>query len=163
MNLDALTAAEYLLIRERARRNLIDKPAFTEMVKQLNECPQIQERLLFEFLDLTSQALEGDRSPRGMLANAVQFEGAIGAERMPEYLERIETVASQGFKLLGKKEVRGGDWTALELTVTVAMLALRKRDPSRFDRLCDSLRRSLSTGGDGPRSKILSKVSSAPK
>ena len=160
MNVERITASDFLKAQDRARRNAAENPAFRNISKQLKDLPKSQERLAFEFIMMALQALERGASPRAMIVKALYFEGAIESAREPEYLAHIENVIFRCFELLGQVKTGTGEYTSLQLTLSLTLMAVRKRDRNRFSLVLETLRHSLGEPDEDPRFKILAKVAS---
>jgi hypothetical protein len=154
--LERLTAAEFLTAKKRARNSDADKLAFTKLLKELQDTPRVRERLLFELLAVTSNTLEQGASPRGSLADALQFTLALSQERTLDYISQMEKIISSSSRLLGQAGAGTGSFTAFELTLAVALTELRRRSPERFK----AAWRSLGYPKD-LRSRLLDKVAAS--
>ena len=124
------------------------------MRKRLRDFPETEERLFFQLLSITSNDLGQGASPRGSIADALQFKAALSPGKVPDYLAEIEKIISQSFRLLEKATAGTGDYRSFELTLAVALTELNKHNPNRFKVIWKNLNYPKRQ-----RSRLLDKVS----
>jgi len=157
-NVSGFSAAEYHAAKERAKHSAAEKVALEKLLDSMRKYPQREEQLLFELLAETLHAVKGGTSPRGSILDALQFERSVSQEKMAVFLNEIEEIIFASFRLLGGMNSATGDFLALELTVSVALAALRKWDQSRFDIVRADLQGKLTLSAEDRRLRILQKV-----
>jgi hypothetical protein len=155
VDIENITATDYLAAKAMSKTSGTEQVAFRELRKQLQAFPKAQERLLMQLLSMTRHTLEMGGSPRGSLADALQFVAALSEEKVADYVVEIEKIISHSSRLMEKAIPGNGDYTAFELTLAVSLTELQKRNPDRFKAVWENLGYRKSQ-----RSKLLDKVAS---
>jgi hypothetical protein len=158
MSVDQITASRFLDLKDKAKRNGADKPAFRLILEELNGLPITQEQLSFEFLTMALNDLGRGNCPRAMLVESLYFERSVSKAKLVEFLEHIEAIASGSFELLKSPTIHSGERMCLEMALGSALILLRKRDGNRFKALLDSLKMSIIAPNQDPRSKFLDRI-----
>jgi hypothetical protein len=155
MNIEHISALEYLMAEENARYGT-EEPMFREVKKRVLELPRTQERLAFEFLQLSWGSIQRHTSPAKTALLAMCFHPAISKGKISDYLGWIERISVECFELL-KTQGHQKDAT-LKLTVSSALSVLRKMDQNRFQALLGSLSRKTGDPHVDPRHAILNEA-----
>ena len=153
MRVDHITALEFLDAESRAARNAADKPRFKLIKDELKRHAQVQERLVFEFLEMAWQTLQRGEDPAIPAIRAFSFGSSVGPQRLLEYTAWIEKFVTCLFKLMRRPHEQTGYDSAFTFAFSMALTALRVKDYDRFRAVLDSLRQSCDEAD--PRSKIL--------
>ena len=148
MNVESITASEYLRAEENARRNGADKPAFRRIEEEIKRLPRTQERLAFELLKIARTTLDQGKNPGDAALPAMSMGRSLTEENRPKYLEAIEEIAVRCFELMAQCVDN-----RFTLTFVSSLFALRTSDEQRLNILLDKLKRAL--GQADPRREFL--------
>src|SRR5207249_1062043 len=100
MELDYITAIEFLDAENKAARNAADKPPFRGLVEQLEQLPRTKERLVFEMLDEAFMCVEQTCEPLTVVAWIRAWSDAIGDAKVPELLASTEKLTLKYFETI---------------------------------------------------------------
>lgn len=148
MNVESITASEYLRAQENAKRNGADKPVFRRIEEEIKRLPKTQERLTFELLTVARAALDRGKNPGDAALPAMSLGLSRTQENWPKYLEAIEDIAVRCFESMAQCVD-----SRFTLTFVSSLFALRMSDKQRLNTLLDKLRPAL--GQADPRRELL--------
>ncbi len=152
MEIEHVTASEFLDRTHTAVANSAAKPAFKQFLDQLKNSPTTRQKLVFEFLVMASRLLESRGDPADAILWAVRWRTSVEEARLPEYLAQLEKLVIQYFGVSGGG-ISGRRGCPQVLTLAIALGAVRDTDKGRFRELMASLRHECS--GSDHRLEIL--------
>lgn len=148
MNVESITASEYLRAQENAKRNGADKPVFRRIEEEVKRLPKTQERLIFELLTVARAALDRGKNPGDAALPAMHMGLSLTQENRPKYLEAIEDIAVRCFESMAQCVD-----SRFTLTFVSSLFVLRTSDKQRLNIQLDKLKRAL--GQADPRREFL--------
>ncbi len=158
MIVEDITALDYLAAEDSARRNGVDKPPFRHMLNELKELRRTQERLAFEILGMVLETLQKGRDPKLLIVHSIRWSGALGGERLDEYVNLLQKVILLSFELMGHVRAGGTRFPPFYVTLVDALGILRKIDRPRFDIVINGLKKSEGETDESPRWKFIAKL-----
>jgi len=156
MNIDLMTAQDFLNAKAKAKGNASDKPEFKILLQQLKASPREQE-LVFELLPIVLESIEAGTA-KPIIMEVLYFDESIGNGRIKEYLGQIEQIVSCSFERITDESIGIGKLRALDLTLGLSLIVLHKRDKNRFCITLGTLKIILADKDKDLRSVILARI-----
>src|SRR5947209_1021676 len=156
IDVERITAPQFMEAQAKAQRNGIDKPAFKGILKSLENLPKTRERLALEFLTLALQSLERGEIPPDLIGWA-SFGCSPESEIVPTYTMLLEKIILQYFELLGRSSSKPPAPRS-SFQLTMAVLELRRVALQRFSTLFARLKREYGEGEDDPRRFLIAEL-----
>jgi hypothetical protein len=141
VNIEQITAADYIAEAERARNDDSVRLHFERLKRELETHPRIQERLAFEFTALVLETLRSGHSPKGLFFNVVFYGRAVTDHRLDEFSEKLEQIIVSTFKRLDVALITNNETLSLEYTFALALTILRQRRPGKFTNVIERLKK----------------------
>ena len=162
MDVEHISALEFLDAEKRATRNAADKPQFNQLLAELEKLPKAQQRLAFEFLAMAWRSLKLTADPGGLIAWAAFYGKSIEAQRLSVYIFWLERIIIRSFEILGQLEVPAHGIGPFSLGLKTGLGALRRMDPNRFQAVVHNLSCACGDGERDPRWKVLIRILKRP-
>src|SRR6266542_985499 len=126
LDIENISALDYLEASAKAARNGADKPAFKHISQQLKQLPMTRQRLAFEMLPLAWQSLERGEEPGWTAGFAGCCWGVIEPAQMYEYTTWLERIIVRSFELRSQLQNPPGEHGPFAITLCMMRIALRK-------------------------------------
>ena len=143
INVERITAREYLDAEARAESNVADKPALRQISEQLALLPKTRERLAFDLLALARWLLERGDDPLPAAFRAFLFRESIARKRISEYVTALEQFIVRVFQLVDEKADRHQQRASLHFALSAGLTTLRALDEERYRTIFSHLRDTL--------------------
>jgi len=153
MNIEHITALEYLDAANRAAVNGVDRIPFAQTLKELERFPGTKQRLAFEFLAMAWRALELKDDPSGLVTLAACSTRSIEEPRRAEFATSMEKIVLRYFEILGQLGNHPNGIHPFVLTFTIGLSAIRAFDQKRCYGLLNELKGHC--GDSDPRRAII--------
>ena len=140
VDIESITASEFLNASRRANRNSSDKPAFKHILETLGRLPQTRQRLALELLPLAWQALERGEEPPFETVLYGCRSVSIEPQRLPEYTAWLEKIIRRSFDLRRRLSEPPGEHGPFAMTLSMTLLALGRVNRDRFTALLSQLK-----------------------
>jgi hypothetical protein len=140
MNVNQITASEFLSAVRKGVGNAAEKPALRQTLDELKKFPETQQRLVFEFLDMAVRLVESKVDPAEPILWAVRWHSSVEETRIPDYLKQLEKILVRYFEQLRSAAHAAGGHPWI-LTFAIGLGAIRDIDKTRFQSLIDTLQR----------------------
>jgi hypothetical protein len=140
VDIESITAAEFLNASGRASRNSSDKPAFKHILETLGRLPQTRQRLALELLPLAWQALERGEEPPFETVLFGCRSVSIEPQRLPEYTAWLEKIIRRSFDLRRRLSESPGEHGPFAMTLSMTLVALGRLNRERFTALLATLK-----------------------
>lgn len=139
LDVERITAAEYLSFAASAQANSADAPAYRHISNELQRFPAARERLALEILTMACEALDkGDAAgPLAWLGSC--FGNSVLPPRSPAYIELLERFARRSVELMAQSP-NAPRQHPLGLSLALVAVALHRADKGRFSALLEDLK-----------------------
>ena len=156
IDVERITAAEYLDAAAKAERNGDDKPALRRILTELERFPNIRQRLAFEMLPMFLRSLKAGTEPPHYLVSFVTLSAnSIDLQRLPEFAAGLEKIILQFFDLAGARPAARQPST---LTILSSALTLHQVDKERFVSVFAELKRRCGAAENDPRREFITHI-----
>jgi hypothetical protein len=162
MNIDRITALEFLEAEANAMRNGSDKPAFKRIMTELKQAPRAQERLAFKLTRMALQEAESGDCTTRTAAWALFFSNAVDHPRTEDFLAELDELILTCFEALGPLGVRSPGFTRLRFTLKFALAVLGRMDKGRLRTTLSVLTDRSANDDTDCRRRILVSATQAP-
>jgi hypothetical protein len=139
IDVEHITATEYLQVAARAAANGADKPALKHISRELERFPVTRGRLGLELLRLAWQSLEQGNDPYDLILLGGCLGNSAQTQRPPEYAELLEKIVVRSFEALARLP-NPPSAHPFGFGLTAAVRAFQRADPQRSATVIASLK-----------------------
>ncbi len=159
MDVNQITALEFLEAEQKAARNGIDKPPFRRLLSELQNLPKAQQRLAFEFLAMAWRALNSAGDPGQLIAWSTFYAKAIEQQKLQEYLFWLEKIILRCFERLKDLQIPFDGSCPYSLVLWSALPFLHRTHPDKFRVVLDALKRQCGEEDGDLRWRLVERIS----
>jgi hypothetical protein len=154
VNVEQITASEYLEASARGVANSADSPALKHIHRELKRLPATRERLALKILTMAAQSLDRGDDHYDLIGLGGCFGRSIRSQRLPEYTALLEKIVFRSFELLSQFPNPPSEHP-FAFGLSLAVLALRHADQHRFTTVLETLKGQCAEGAQENRRRIL--------
>ncbi len=136
IDVERITAQEYLDFAASAHANSVDAPAFRHITKELERFPRTRERLGTEMLTMALRSLERASDAPHLVGLGSCFLNSAPEAKTPEFIQLLERIVLRSVELMAQSPNPPSDHP-FGLGLTMAGNALRRADSARFSTLLE--------------------------
>jgi hypothetical protein len=162
INVEQITAAQYLKAHEEARKTAGDTPVFKHLSNELARLPGTRCRLAFEFFQMAADTLERGGHPGYLIAISGMFFNSAGPAQLREYAALVEQLMRRIVKLVREvaTPVQMGKHSSLDpspkmiWSLVFAAVNLKRIDQNRYAAVMQEFKETADKPGFVHRSVI---------
>lgn len=139
IDVEHITAVEYLDFAVRAQANSADAPAYRHISNELERFPVTRERLALEILTMAWQALERGNDAWLLIVLGGCFGNSVPPPNAPTFIELLEKITRRSAELMAQS-ANAPTEHPFGFGLTLAATALRTADDMRFSTLLEELK-----------------------
>jgi hypothetical protein len=158
MEVEHITAPEFLAAARNAECNAPDKPSFMRMLAELEFLPRTRERLVFELLTAAQQIVENGHDPGNCLLWVTAWADSIGDTMAADFVAALASIILEYFGLLLRWDITPGAVHPYVLSLALGLAAIKKKDNHHFEFTLRTLREECAKTENDPRSAIVTKL-----
>ncbi len=139
IDVEHITASEYLEMGDRSHANSADAPAFRHVSEELERFPATRERLAAEMLTMALQSLEQGSDCCYLVGLGSCLGNSVPGAKAPGLIELLERIVLRSAELMTQSSNAPSNHP-YGMGLTMAGKALRRADPARFSTLLEGLK-----------------------
>jgi hypothetical protein len=139
IDVDHITALEYLHFAARSHANSADAPAYRHVSQELKRLPATRERLGTEMLTMALQSLEQGNDSWDLVGLGSCFGNSVSRANTSAFIQLLERIILRSIELMARSPNAPSDHP-FGMGLTLAGNALRQADPGRLSTLLEGLK-----------------------
>jgi hypothetical protein len=139
IDVEHITASEYLEMAARSHANSVDAPAYRHVSEELKRFPGTRERLATEMLTMALQSLEQGSDSWNLVGLGSCFGNSVPGAKTPGFIQLLERIVLRSVQLMTQSS-NGPSNHPFGMGLTMAGNALRRADPARLSTLLEGLK-----------------------
>ncbi|MGO8926325.1 MAG: hypothetical protein ACLQU3_05470 [Limisphaerales bacterium] len=139
IDVEHITALEYLDFAARSHANSADAPAYRHVSEELKRFPATRERLAMEMLKMALQSLEQGNESWHLIGLRSCFGSSAPPAKASAFIQLLERIVLRSVQLMAQSSNAPSDHP-FGMGLTMAGNALRRADPARLSTLLEGFR-----------------------
>jgi hypothetical protein len=139
IDVERITALEYLDFAARSHANSADAPAYRHVSEELKRFPATRERLATEMLTMALQSLGQGNDSWDLVGLGSCFANSVPGAKTSAFIQLLETIVLRSVELMAQSPNAPSDHP-FGMGLTTAGNALRRADPARLSSLLGGLK-----------------------
>jgi len=139
IDVERITASEYLDFAARSHANSADAPAYRHVSEELERFPATRERLAAELLTMALQSLEQGNDSWDLVGLGSCFGNSVPAAKTSAFIQLLQRIVLRSVELMAQSSNAPSDHP-FGMGLTMAGNALRRADPTRLSTLLEGLK-----------------------
>ena len=139
IDVERITALEYLNFAARSHANSVDAPAYRHVLEQLKRYPATRERLATEMLMMALQSLEQGNDCWDLVGLGSCFANSVPGAKTSAFIQLLERIVLRSVELMAQSPNAPSDHP-FGMGLTTAGNALRRADPGQLSKMLEGLK-----------------------